>query len=310
MDGSARELTAGEEDRGKRLDVYLHERQSFPSRAQAQRAIAGGEVRVNGEKVKAGYRLRAGDRIEITWRPPSPPALAPEEMALDIVYEDEDLLVINKPQGLVVHPAPGHLRGTLVNALLHHCRDLSGIGGTLRPGIVHRLDKDTSGLILVAKHDHAHLCLAKQLKAHTVQRVYLALVHGHPPAAGTIDAPIGRHVRQRKKMSVRLSGGKKAVTHFRVLEYLAAYALVEAKLETGRTHQVRVHLASLGHPVVGDPLYGRRRPSLSVPGQLLHAYRLSFYHPRSGRLMEFTAPLPPVFAATLEALRQGRRKDR
>jgi 23S rRNA pseudouridine1911/1915/1917 synthase len=308
VDGLAEEILAGGEHAGRRLDAYLSQQGQFPSRAQAQKAISGGLVLVNGEKVKPGYRLRAGDRIRVAWRPPAPLLLEPEEIPLDIVYEDEDLLVVNKPQGLVVHPAPGHPRGTLVNALLHRCRDLAGIGGTLRPGIVHRLDKDTSGLLLVAKNDLAHLDLTGQLKAHAVQRVYLALVHGRPPAAGTISAPIGRHERQRKKMAVRPGGGKEAITHYRVVEDLDGYALVEATLETGRTHQVRVHLASIGHPVVGDPLYGGRRSPVPVAGQLLHAYRLSFRHPRTGRPMEFTAPLPPAFAAALEHLRRGRRR--
>lgn len=304
MGDSVKELTVGEEGQGKRLDLYLADRGLFPSRAQAQRAIAAGQVVVNGQRVKASYRLRTGDRLSLSWQPPAPPSLVPEAIPLDVVYEDQDLLVINKPQGLVVHPAPGHPRGTLVNALLHHCRDLSGIGGSLRPGIVHRLDKDTSGLLVVAKNDRAHLELAKQLKDHAVQRVYLALVYGHPPRAGTIRAAIGRHARERKKMAVRPDGGKEAVTHFRVLEYFDGYALVEARLETGRTHQVRVHLASLGHPVVGDPLYSRRRPPWPVAGQLLHAQRLVFRHPISGRPMEFTAPLPPAFAAVLHQLRE------
>lgn len=304
MDDSGREVIVGLEEQGKRLDVYLFTRGFFPSRAQAQKAIAGGQVVVNGQRVKAGHRLRAGDHISISWQPPAPPSVEPEAIPLDVVYEDADLLVINKPQGLVVHPAPGHPRGTLVNALLHHCGDLSGIGGSLRPGIVHRLDKDTSGLLVVAKNDLAHLELAKQLKAHAMQRVYLALVHGHPPREGTIRAAIGRHERERKKMAVRPGKGKEAVTHYRVLEYLDGYALVEARLETGRTHQVRVHLSSIGHPVVGDPLYSRRRPPVPVTGQLLHAHRLAFRHPRTGRPMEFTAPLPPAFEAVLHYLRQ------
>lgn len=299
------EEKVGQEDQGVRLDTYLFRRGYYPSRSQAQKAIAAGKVMVNGAVPKAGHRLKAGDVLRILVEPPEPVELVPENIPLDIVYEDQDLIVVNKPQGLVVHPAPGHPRGTLVNALLHHCRDLSGVGGVLRPGVVHRLDKDTSGLLVVAKNDFAHLELAKQLKARTMRRAYLALVYGQPPPQGTIRAAIGRHQRDRKKMAVRPDRGKEAVTHYQVLEYLPGYALVEARLETGRTHQVRVHLAHLGHPVVGDPLYAKRRPPFPVPGQLLHAYRLSFQHPRTGNLLEFTVSLPPVFAKVLESLRSS-----
>jgi 23S rRNA pseudouridine1911/1915/1917 synthase len=301
---SEKELVAGPDDRGQRLDVYLFERGLFPSRAQAQRAIASGRVTVNGQKTKSGYRLRPGDRLRVEWEPPAPVSLTAEDIPLEVVYEDEDLLVVNKPQGLVVHPAPGHAQGTLVNALLKRCPDLSGIGGALRPGVVHRLDKDTSGLMVVAKNDLAHLELARQLKERTLSRVYLALVHGHPPLTGTIRAPVGRHPKERKKMAVRREGGKEAVTHYRVLEYFSDYALLEVKLETGRTHQIRVHLASVGHPVVGDRLYGRRQPPLPVPGQLLHAFRLAFRHPRTGEVLEFSAPPPLAFASVLRHLRE------
>jgi 23S rRNA pseudouridine1911/1915/1917 synthase len=303
---SEKEVTAGPEVRGRRLDVFLFEQGLFPSRAQAQKAVAAGRVTVNGVRVKAGYRLRPKDRVSVHLEPPEPSVLVPEDIPLEVVYEDSDLLVINKPQGLVVHPAPGHPRGTLVNALLRRCPDLSGIGGSLRPGVVHRLDKDTSGLMVVAKNDFTHLELARQLQERTLRRVYLALVHGRPPLTGTVRAPVGRHQRDRKKMAVRTEGGKEAVTHYRVREYFPDYALLEVSLETGRTHQIRVHLASLGHPVVGDPLYGRRRPPLPVPGQLLHACRLAFRHPRNGERLEFTAPLPPAFE---EVLRHLRRQD-
>ncbi|MGB9885565.1 MAG: RluA family pseudouridine synthase [Moorellales bacterium] len=302
--GSDRELVVGPEETGRRLDVYLFQGGFFPSRAQAQRAIANGRVTVNGQPVKSGYRLRSGDRLRVEWEPPAPISLAAEDIPLEVLYEDQDLLVVNKPQGLVVHPAPGHAQGTLVNALLKRCPDLSGIGGALRPGVVHRLDKDTSGLMVVAKNDGAHLELARQLKERTLSRVYLALVHGRPPLAGTVRAPVGRHPKERKKMAVRTEGGKEAVTHYRVLEYFPGYALLEVRLETGRTHQIRVHLASLGHPVVGDRLYGRRQPPLPVPGQLLHAFRLAFRHPRTGEHLEFSAPPPPAFASLLRHLRE------
>lgn len=227
----------------------------------------------------------------------------PEEIPLDIVYEDADLVVVNKPRGMVVHPAAGNYRGTLVNALLNHCRDLSGINRALRPGIVHRLDKDTTGLLVVAKNDTAHLDLACQIKERRVKRQYLALVHGHPPQEGTVDAPIGRHPVHRKKMAVEPRHGRPAVTHFRVLERYPGYALVEARLETGRTHQVRVHMAYIGHPLLGDPVYAPRRPRLGLAGQALHACTLGFRHPRTGEYLEFRAPLPRDFEEVLEHLR-------
>jgi len=236
---------------------------------------------------------------------PRPVDVQAQDIPLDILYEDEDIIVINKPQGMVVHPAAGNYNSTLVNALLHHCRDLSGINGEMRPGIVHRIDKDTSGVLVVAKNDHSHVNLAQQIKDKTAVRKYIALVEGDiKEDAGTIDAPIGRHPVYRKKMAV-VPGGRRAVTHFKVLERFGRYTLIEARLETGRTHQIRVHMAYIGHPVVGDPVYGYKRQSFNLNGQLLHAQCLGFKHPRTGRYMEFCAPLPDYFTDVICKLRQS-----
>lgn len=293
---------------GKRLDQYLAAVADNVSRSQVQRLIEQGMVLVNDRTQRSSYKVRAGDRIQMTVPPPEEITLEPEEIPLDILYEDQDLLVINKPAGLVVHPAAGHYRGTLVNALLNHCPDLPGIGGHLRPGIVHRLDKDTSGLILVSKSDLAHQGLSRQLKEHLVRRRYLALVHGQVrEEEGLVDAPLGRDPVDRKKMAV-LPGndprGRVARTHYRVRERFTGYTLLDVSLETGRTHQIRVHLSYAGYPVAGDPVYGPRRNPLHLPGQALHAYRITFTHPRSGEIMDFQAPLPEVFAAALERLRK------
>jgi 23S rRNA pseudouridine1911/1915/1917 synthase len=290
------------------------------SRSRAQHLIAKGLVLVNGRPVRSSQRLQPGDLIAITVPAPEKIDLEPEAIPLDIVYEDADLLVVNKPSGLVVHPAAGNARGTLVNALLQHCPDLPGIGGCLRPGIVHRLDKDTSGLLLVSKTDLAHSGLAAQLKERRIKRSYLALVHGEVRCErGTIDAPLGRDPRDRKRMAV-VSGGRQARTHYRVRERFPGadlnagdqgYTLLEVELETGRTHQIRVHLAYIGHPVAGDPVYGRRRlragrqPHLNLTGQALHAYRIAFAHPRTGEALAFEAPLPPAFSAALDLLRSS-----
>lgn len=289
---------------GRRLDLYLAEQAFDLSRNRVQKLIETGLVLVNRKPCSdKNYRLQSGDQISVTIPMPEKAAIEPEEIRLDIIYEDEDLLVINKPRGMVVHPAPGHARGTLVNALLNHCRDLSGIGGVMRPGIVHRLDKDTSGLLIVAKNDLAHKSLSAQLKEKKLGREYLALVNGRvKPEIGRIEAPIGRHPRHRKKMAV-VSGGRAAVTRYRVLKYYHCYSLLQLKLETGRTHQIRVHLAHLGYPVVGDTAYakgspGDLPPELSMP-QALHARRISLTHPRSGEKMEFSTPLPDEFKKTL-----------
>lgn len=274
-----------------RLDKFLAEECEQWSRSQIQNWIKEGRVTVNGKTVKANYKLAENDHIILRVPPPKELSIAPEPMPLDIIYEDQDLLVINKPRGLVVHPAPGHYSGTLVNGLLAHCSDLSGINGILRPGIVHRLDKDTSGLIMVAKNDAAHLSLAKQLSDHTVIRKYVAIVHGQVAhSKGTIDAPIGRDPKNRQRMAV-LSKGKAAITHFQVLRHFEEYTLLECQLETGRTHQIRVHLKFIGHPVAGDPLYGPGK-TLPIEGQALHAKVLGFKHPRTGEALCFDSPLP------------------
>ncbi|HEY8343542.1 MAG TPA: RluA family pseudouridine synthase [Calditerricola sp.] len=297
------EWTVEEPDVGERIDRFLAAQEEDWSRAQVQKWIKEGRVTVNGEPVKANYRLEPDDEIVLRVPPPKDLAVEPEPMELDIVYEDGDVVVVNKPRGLVVHPAPGHLSGTLVNGLLYHCRDLSGIGGVLRPGIVHRIDKDTSGLLVVAKNDRAHLSLARQFKDHTVTRRYVALVHGEVAHdRGTIDAPIGRDPHNRQRMAVLPKTGKPAVTHFAVLERFPGYTLLELKLETGRTHQIRVHMKFIGHPVVGDPKYGPRK-TLPIDGQALHAGVLGFVHPRTGEYLEFRAPLPEDMERLLFQLR-------
>lgn len=276
---------------GMRIDKFLAEECDQWSRTQIQNWIKEGRVTVNGKTVKANYKLEENDHIILRVPPPKELNIAPEPMPLDIIYEDQDLLVINKPRGLVVHPAPGHYSGTLVNRLLAHYSDLSGINGILRPGIVHRLDKDTSGLLVVAKNDVAHLALAKQLSEHTVIRKYVAIVHGQVAhSKGTIDAPIGRDPKNRQRMAV-VSNGKPAITHFQVLRRFESYTLVECRLETGRTHQIRVHMKFIGHPVAGDPIYGPSK-TLPIEGQALHAKVLGFTHPRTGEALYFDSPLP------------------
>ncbi len=284
-------LTANREDAGERLDLFLSRFGLWPSRSFVQKIIANGGVTIDGKVLKASYRLEEGDRITVSWEEPKPLMAEPEAIPLDILYEDADLIVVNKPRGMVVHPAAGNYRGTLVNALLDHCRDLSGIGGVIRPGIVHRLDKDTSGILVAAKNDFAHLHLAAQLKARTMKRVYQVLVHGNPPESGRVEAPIGRDPVARKKMAV-VANGKPAATNYRVVEYFSKFALLEARLESGRTHQIRVHLSYIGYPVVGDPLYGRKREIVPISGQALHAGMLGFIHPRSSEYLEFSKPAP------------------
>jgi 23S rRNA pseudouridine1911/1915/1917 synthase len=305
-------FVASEAEAGRRLDLALAELAAVP-RAQAQRWIEAGRVRVDGAAARASHKLREGEAIEAD--PPEPvlPTLEPEPIPLAVLYEDADLIVLDKPAGLVVHPAPGHPRGTLVNALLHHCHDLAGIGGVLRPGIVHRLDQGTSGVLVAAKHDAAHVALAAQFREHSVERVYLALVRGVPAAAGgRIDRPVGRHPQDRKRMSVRTDSGRAAVTEWRVARRFAAsgVSLVEVRPATGRTHQIRVHLASIGLPIAGDPVYGRggRTPGapegvvLGLSRPALHAHVLGFDHPRSGARLRFEAPPPADFAAALAKL--------
>lgn len=306
--GEALELVVPAEAAGERLDRYLATRGLPLSRAQLQGLIAEGQVLIGGRRAKPGSRLRVGDRVSAQLPEPRPLALAPEPLPLMILYEDADLLVLDKPAGLVVHPAPGHPAHTLVHALLAHCRDLSGIGGVLRPGIVHRLDRDTSGVLVVAKHDRVHLELQAQFKAHTVRRLYQAIVHGAPERdEGRIGTTVGRHPTQRKRMAAGVSGGREAATRWRVLRRFREHSLLELQPETGRTHQLRVHLSHIGHPVVGDPVYGQPRGRLPVPmpRQALHASLLGFTHPETRVWMEFTTPLPADMARLLEALAQG-----
>lgn len=298
------------EDSGKRLDRYLTEQLPELSRSRIQELIGAGQVQVNHQTVKANYKLKKDDAVTVVIPAPEPLEVLPEAIPLDILYEDGDLLVVNKPQGMVVHPAAGNYSGTLVNALLYHCRDLSGINGILRPGIVHRIDKDTSGVLVVAKNDAAHRHLAKQIKEHSVTRTYLALVHGTiKEQSGKIEAPIGRDPRERKRMAVVDKNGKEAVTSYTVLERFVDYTYLQLRLKTGRTHQIRVHMAYLGHPVVGDPKYGPQKPHFGLEGQALHASTLGFVHPRTGAYLEFTAPLPQYFADLLEQLRKTRKKE-
>lgn len=297
--------------RGERLDQYLSARLEGVSRSRIQALIAEGHILVDGQPSKASLKLRGGESLDVNIPPPAEMSLAPEALPLDIVYEDADLLVVNKPQGMATHPAPGSLSGTLVNALLAHCKDLSGIGGVSRPGIVHRLDKDTSGLLVVAKNDVAHQGLSAQIAAKTATRQYLAVIMGTlATPEGTISAPIARHPRERVKMAI-VEGGRHAVTHWRVLEEFRAAgrapaSLVELTLETGRTHQIRVHLAHLNRPIVGDPVYAPPSPyPVRLAGQALHAFRLAFDHPRDGRHMTFEAAPPETFQKLLNYLRQG-----
>lgn len=290
---------------GMRLDRCVSEYSAI-SRSRVQELIAQGKVSVNGAGAKSSLRLAEGDHIRIDHDEPAALDVEAQDIPLDIRYEDEDVIVINKPRGMVVHPAAGNQRDTLVNALLYHCRDLSGINGVLRPGIVHRIDKDTTGLIIVAKNDAAHLDLSQQLQRKSVSRLYYALVHGDfAHDHGTIDAPIGRDEKDRQKMAVTEKNSRDARTHFRVIERFHSFTLVECRLETGRTHQIRVHMRYIGHPVAGDEKYGYRK-TLKTGGQLLHAHQLEFIHPRTKEKVVVEAPLPDDFAAVLKTLREER----
>lgn len=301
-----RRIEIAGEDQGQRVDKLIALKLKELSRSRVQKLIEDGQVLLDGSPCKPNTKLKTGSVLEVMLPGAQEPELRPEAIPLDIIYEDEDLLILNKPQGLVVHPAPGNEAGTLVNALLNHCRNLSGIGGTDRPGIVHRLDKDTSGAMVVAKNDFTHRHLVAQLKERTVSRIYWALVHGNVvEEGGRIDAPIGRHPVHRKKMAVVEENSKPAVTEYKVKERFQGYTLVEAKLHTGRTHQIRVHLAYIKHPVVGDPVYGPRKNPFGLTTQVLHAYGLSFVHPRKNIKMEFVAPLPDYFQELLLSLRLG-----
>ncbi|RKN86870.1 RluA family pseudouridine synthase [Paenibacillus ginsengarvi] len=305
FDASVTQWHIDESQAGERIDKYAAEavQDDTVSRSQIQQWIRSGDITVNGLAVKPNYKLAAGDIVALTIPEPVEVAIAGEPIPLDIVYEDSDVIVVNKPRGMVVHPAPGHYSGTLVNALLYHCKDLSGINGVLRPGIVHRIDKDTSGLLMAAKNDKAHLSLAAQLKAHTVTRKYTAVVHGKVEHdQGTIDAPIGRDPGDRKKYMVTDKNAKHAVTHFIVTDRLSDYTVMQLKLETGRTHQIRVHMKYIGHPLVGDPVYGRSKGN-PIEGQALHAQVLGFVHPSTGETLEFEAAIPDDMKFLLEVLK-------
>lgn len=297
-------FTVEEQKVGMRLDAFLTESIEGQSRSYIQKLIEQNDILVNDKGCKSNYKLRKNDCIKVNIPDPVPLEVKAEEIALDIVYEDQDIIVINKPQGMVVHPAHGNYTGTIVNALLSHCDTLSGINGVMRPGIVHRIDKDTSGIIVIAKNNEAHLSLSEQLKEHSITRCYNALVEGRVKNdTGTIETLIGRNPKERKEMAVVSQNGRKAVTHYRVLESFDSFTLIEARLETGRTHQIRVHMAHIGHPVVGDLVYGYKKQRFDTKGQLLHARVLGFAHPRTGKYMEFEAPLPDYFETILNKLR-------
>ena len=297
-----RELTAATEHAGVRLDAFLSADGAL-TRSQAARLIAEGRVRVNGKPAAKSARLSGGETVTVDVPQLRETALPPQDIPLDVVYEDDDVIVVNKPTGLVVHPAPGHPDGTLVNALLHHCGDsLSGIGGEKRPGIVHRIDRDTSGLIIAAKNDAAHLALSAQLKDHSLSRTYECLVTGNMKQdSGTVDAPIGRSSADRKKMAV-VPTGRRAVTHWEGVARYPGVTHLRCRLETGRTHQIRVHMAHIGHPILGDTVYGAKKPVPGLTGQCLHATGLRFIHPRTGEPVELHCPLPPEFTAMLQKL--------
>ncbi|AAT60638.1 RluA family pseudouridine synthase [Bacillus thuringiensis] len=297
------QVTVAEEQKNERIDKFVAGINNEWSRTQVQQWIKDDVVTVNGKAVKGNYKVREDDEITVTIPEPEELDIQPEDMNLEIYYEDADVLVVNKPRGMVVHPAPGHTSGTLVNGLMHHCTDLSGINGVMRPGIVHRIDKDTSGLLMVAKNDMAHESLVNQLVAKTVTRRYKAIVHGViPHDKGTIDAPIARDKKERQSMTVD-ENGKHAVTHFQVLERFKDFTLVECRLETGRTHQIRVHMKYIGYPLAGDPKYGPKK-TLDMNGQALHAGILGFDHPRTGEYIQFEAPIPEVFEDALNILRK------
>ena len=285
-----------------RADKYISEKVPEISRSFAAKLLEEGRVLANGEKIGKNYKVKEGDILNIDMPEPEVADVLPENIPLDIVYEDDDLLVVNKPQGMVVHPAPGNYSGTLVNALMYHCKDnLSAINGTIRPGIVHRIDKDTSGLLVVAKNNDAHISLTAQLKEKKAVRKYYALVNGNVKENGTVNKPIGRNPSDRKKMAV-VAGGREAVTHFNVLRNYDRYTLLECILETGRTHQIRVHMASVGHSIVGDKTYGKTQEEFKLNGQLLHAKTIGFNHPSKGIYMEFSSELPEYFSDILNKL--------
>ena len=303
-----KEFFTVENQDGERIDRYLSEELADRSRSYIQKLIKENYVTVNQKPVKANYRLSLGDRVEIDLPEAKEPDIRPEDIPLDILYEDKDIIIVNKPKQMVVHPAPGHYSQTLVNALMYHCgSDLSGINGTMRPGIVHRIDMDTTGSLVACKNDMAHQSLSKQLKEHSIRRIYVAIVHGNiKEEDGTVNAPIGRHPTERKKMSIHSRNGREAITHYQVLERFGNYTYIQCELETGRTHQIRVHMASLGHPLLGDMVYGPKKcPFPHLQGQTLHARTLGIIHPRTGEYLEVNAPLPAYFIELLDKLRKS-----
>ncbi len=303
------EIQVTEEMAGDRIDKFLSEQCEEFTRSFLQKLLKSGEVWVNGKQVKASFKVSEGDFISFEAPEAVESMILPENIPLDILYEDHDVILVNKPKRMVVHPAAGHYTGTLVNGLLYHCReDLSGINGVLRPGIVHRIDMDTTGVLIVCKNDMAHHSIAAQLKEHTITRRYEAIVHGViKEDEGVVDAPVGRHPRDRKKMCVNYQNGKTAVTHYRVLKRFQGFTHIECRLETGRTHQIRVHMAHLGHPLLGDAVYGPAKCPYALEGQTLHAGILGFIHPRTGEYLEFRAPRPEYFERLLIALTEKNR---
>lgn len=302
MDRFSYQIGIGEDE--ERLDKWLSGAIPTLSRSYIQKCIKEGQVLVNDSPCKANYRLRVDDEVAFQIPEAVEPSVEAENIPLSVLYEDEDVLVVDKPKGMVVHPAPGHLHGTLVNAVLYHCKgQLSGINGVLRPGIVHRIDRDTTGSLIVCKNDLAHRSIAAQLKEHSLSRSYRAIVHGVlKEDEGTIDAPIGRDERERKRMAVNEKNGKEAVTHYKVLSRFGAYTYIECRLETGRTHQIRVHMTSIGHPLLGDEVYGSRKTAFRLQGQTLHAYELGFIHPGTQQFVEVKAPIPAYFIHLLDIL--------
>ena len=288
-----------------RIDRYISEHMEDVSRSYIQKLIKDGMVMVNLKPVKANYKVRVGESITIDLPEPVSLDIEAQDIPLEIIYEDEDVLLVNKPKDMVVHPSAGHMDGTLVNALLYHCKDsLSSINGVMRPGIVHRIDKDTTGVLIICKNDKSHNCIAEQLKVHSITRKYHAIVYNNiKDEFGTIDAPIGRHPIDRKKMAINSKNGKDAVTHYKVLERFGKYTYIECQLETGRTHQIRVHMSSIGHPLLGDEVYGSSKQPYKTCGQVLHAKVFGFIHPTTGKYMEFETPLPEYFEELLEKLR-------
>ena len=295
-----------EEYEDERIDKYISVLIDSLSRSFIQKLLKDGHVLVNDQPVKQNFRLKEGDEVAFSLPKAVEPDILPEDIPLDILYEDDDVLVVNKPKGMVVHPAAGHYSHTLVNALMYHCRDsLSGINGVMRPGIVHRIDRDTTGSLLVCKNDAAHISIAAQLKEHSIVRRYRAVVYGVlDQEEGTVDLPVGRDPHDRKRMAAGVRNGKEAVTHYKVLQRFHGYTYIECRLETGRTHQIRVHMASIGHPLLGDEVYGRGKNPFHLEGQTLHAMVLGFLHPSTGAYMEFEAPLPAYFEKLLDRLRK------